>query len=236
MASNTGVLYLIPSLLGDSEPLEVLPISIKKIIEVTDSFIVENEKSARAFIKRVLPSKNQPELNLFVLNKFTEKQEYKRFLEPCRLGQTVGIISEAGAPCIADPGSEIVALAHAEGIQVVPLVGPSSIFLALMASGFNGQRFAFNGYLPVDTQGRKKALRQLEAKAMKGETQIFMETPYRNMRMLEDAMAALDDRTMLCVAADITLPDELINTKPVHEWKKRLPELSKRPCIFILGR
>jgi len=236
MPNNTGNLYLIPTLLGDTEPLEVLPLSIKKVIDETNHFIVENEKSARAFIKKVLPSKSQPELVLFVLNKFTEKLEYARFLEPCRLGLPVGILSEAGVPCIADPGAEIVAIAHSESIRVVPMVGPSSILLALMASGFNGQQFAFNGYLPIESQGRKKALRSLEIKAQKGETQIFMETPYRNMRMMEDALAALDERTLLTIATDITLPTEFIKTQTMAQWKKRLPDLSKRPCIFVLGR
>lgn len=235
MAAKTGKLYLIPSLLGDSEPLEVLPISIKKIIDITEHYIVENEKSARAFIKRVVPSKSQPDLNLYVLNKYTDAAEYLRFLEPCRLGLPMGIISEAGVPCVADPGADIVALAHKENIRVVPLVGPSSILMALMASGMNGQQFTFNGYLPVDTMGRKKAIRNLEVLARKGNTQIFMETPYRNMKMLEDLVAVADDQTRLCIATDISLNTEYITTKTVAQWRKKLPDLNKKPCIFILG-
>jgi len=234
MASK-GNLYLIPSLLGDNEPLEVLPMLVKKVIDITTHFIVENEKSARAFIKKVNPGKSQPSLMLFVLNKYTDPAEFARFLEPCRQGQPVGIISEAGVPCVADPGANIVKIAHQENIRVVPLTGPSSILLALMASGMNGQKFTFNGYLPVDTPGRKKAIRHLEADLRKGTTQIFMETPYRNMKMLEDVLAAADDNTRLCIATDITLPTEYIKTKTIAQWRKAVPDLQKRPCIFILG-
>lgn len=234
MASN-GVLYLIPTLLGDSEPLEVLPMRVKKSIDVIDHYIVENEKSARAFIKRVLPSKKQPDLVLFTLNKFTEPAEFSRFLEPCRKGFPVGILSEAGTPCIADPGAVIVEIAHREGIKVVPLVGPSSILLALMASGMNGQKFTFNGYLPVETSARKKEIRKLEAIARKGNTQIFMETPYRNQRMIEDLLVAAEDNMRLCIAADISLPTEFIQTKTIKQWRGKVPDLNKRPCIFILG-
>lgn len=233
--ATKGNLYLIPSLLGDNEPLEVLPMLVKKVIDNTTHFIVENEKSARAFIKKVIPSKSQPNLMLFVLNKYTDAAEFSRFLEPCRQGLPVGIISEAGVPCVADPGANIVKIAHQENIRVVPLTGPSSILLALMASGMNGQKFTFNGYLPVDTPGRKKAIRHLEAELRKGTTQIFMETPYRNMKMLEDVLAAADDNTQLCIATDITLPTEFIRTKTVAQWRKGLPDLQKRPCIFILG-
>lgn len=235
MATEKGSLYLIPTLLGDSEPLEVLPIRVKKMVDVIDYYIVENEKSARAFIKRVLPSKKQPELSLFTLNKFTDSSEYSRLLEPCREGEHMGILSEAGVPCIADPGSAIVEIAHREGINVVPLVGPSSILLALMASGMNGQHFTFNGYLPVETAARKKEIRKLEALARKGHTQIFMETPYRNQRMLEDLLVAADENMRLCIAADITLPSEFIQTKTIKQWRKAIPNLNKRPCIFLLG-
>lgn len=233
---NKGKLYLIPSLLGDVEPHEVLPMLVKKVIDTTEHFIVENEKSARAFIKKVHPGKSQPSLMLYTLNKYTETAEFSRFLEPCRQGQPVGIISEAGAPCVADPGAAIVSIAHRENIQVVPLTGPSSILLALMASGMGGQHFTFNGYLPIDTPGRKKAVRHMEAALRKGNTQIFMETPYRNMKMLEDVLAAAEDNTLLCIATDITLQTEFIKTKTVAQWRKSLPNLHKRPCIFILGR
>lgn len=234
-ASNKGALYLIPSLLGDSEPLEVLPLRVKKSIDIIDYYIVENEKSARAFIKRVLPKKSQPKLNIFVLNKYTDPSEYSRFLEPCKKGIPVGLVSEAGLPCIADPGAAIVEIAHRNHIPVVPLVGPSSILMALMASGMNGQQFTFNGYLPIDTPARKKAIRKLEALARKGTTQIFMETPYRNMKMLEDLLVAADENVRLCIAADISLATEFIETKTVRQWRKNVPNLHKRPSIFILG-
>ncbi len=230
-----GSLYLIPNLLGDSEPLEVLPFRVKKSIDVIDDYIVENEKNARAFIKRVLPKKSQPKLNIFVLNKYTDPSEYSRFLEPCRNGISVGLVSEAGVPCIADPGAAIVEIAHRDNIPVIPLVGPSSILMALMASGMNGQQFTFNGYLPIDTPARKKAIRKLEALARNGTTQIFMETPYRNMKMLEDLLVAADDNRRLCIAADISLPTEFIQTKTIKQWRRTVPDLHKRPCIFILG-
>ncbi len=233
--ANKGTLYLIPSLLGEVEPLEVLPMLVKKVIDTTQHFIVENEKSARAFIKKVLPSKSQPNLVLYVLNKYTDPLEYTRFLEPCRQGFPVGIISEAGVPCVADPGANIVSIAHENNIRVVPLTGPSSILLALMASGMSGQQFTFNGYLPIDTLQRKKAIRNLQVLARKGTSQIFMETPYRNMKMLEDLLAAGDDEMRLCIASDITLPTEYIKTKTIVKWRKAIPDLNKRPCIFILG-
>jgi len=233
MATN-GVLYLIPTLLGDSEPLEVLPMRVKKSIDMIDHYIVENEKSARAFIKRVLPSKKQPDLVMFTLNKFTEASEFARFLAPCREGKPVGILSEAGTPCIADPGAVIVEIAHREGIRVVPLVGPSSILLALMASGMNGQKFTFNGYLPVETGDRKKEIRKLEALARKGHTQIFMETPYRNQQMLDDLLFSCQNSTLLCLASNITASGESIVTKSIAEWKKEKVDPGRKPTVFLL--
>ena len=182
-----GKLYLIPSLMGEVEPLEVLPLAVKKVIDMTQHYIVENEKSARAFIKKVLPSKSQDRLRINVLNKYTQVEEVPEFLNPCLDGHHVGVISEAGAPGVADPGGEVVMLAHQKGIRVVPLVGPSSILMAMMASGMNGQNFAFNGYLPIDKSQRSKKLKSLEKLSQKSEqSQIFMETPYRNMKMFED--------------------------------------------------
>ena len=229
-----GTLYLIPNLLGDVEPLEVLPMKARKVVDMTDHYIVENEKSARAFIKRVLPSKAQPSLILSVLNKYTEPTEYEHMLEPCLMGHPMGIISEAGVPCLADPGSEIVAIAHAKGIQVVPLSGPSSILMALIGSGLNGQNFTFNGYLPVDSGQRKRKLLALEKQSVKGVTQIFMETPYRNIKLLEDILAALAGSTRLCIATDISLPAESIRTQTVSQWKKEMPDIHKRPSIFLI--
>lgn len=234
-AEEQGKLYLIPSLLGDVEPLEVLPLSVKKTIDLLDYYIVENEKTARAFIKRVLPSKHQPDLQLYVLNKFTEAAEWPAFLEPCLRGESVGLISEAGAPGIADPGAEMVSLAHEKNIRVVPLTGPSSILLAMMASGMNGQNFAFTGYLPIDKADRIKRIKSLESQSRKqGQTQIFMETPYRNEKLFQDLIKHCQTTSRLCVAREISTKDEYIRTLPIGAWKKEKPDLEKRPTIFIL--
>lgn len=234
--SEFGKLYLIPSLLGEIEPLEVLPLAAKKVIDLCDHYIVENEKSARAFIKRVLPSKSQPDLVLYTTNKFSDPAEYPSYLEACRRGEPIGIISEAGAPGIADPGAEIISIAHREGIQVVPLVGPSSIFMAMMASGLNGQNFAFNGYLPIDVAERKKKIKALESHSRKtGQSQIFMETPYRNEKLLKDLTSLLHPDTLLCVAREVTLNSEYIKTAPISWWKNQKPDLEKRPSIFIIS-
>jgi len=232
-----GQLYLIPTRLGDNPPLEVLPISIKKIIERLDYYIVENEKTARRFIKRVSPNKQQPKLKLSILNKYTTEEEHLTFLNPCLEGISIGLISEAGCPAIADPGSEIVRLAHQMQIKVVPLVGPSSIILALMASGMNGQNFAFNGYLPIDKTERKVQIKALERLSFeKQQAQIFIETPYRNMKLLADLSRTLHANTSLCVACDITLPTEYISTKLAKDWKEVSEDLHKRPTIFIIQK
>lgn len=234
--SNTfGKLYLIPTTLGDNDPLEVLPISVKRLIDRTDYFIVENEKTARRFIKRISPEKSQQGLQLETLNKHTTAEQHSGFLKPCSEGFDIGIISEAGCPGVADPGAEVVALAHQKGIQVVPLVGPSSILLALMASGMNGQSFAFNGYLPIDKAEKKRALKQLEKRSFElGQSQLFMETPYRNDKLLQDLIAILQPKTLLTVATDITLGQEFIKTKTVQQWKSSKVDLHKRPTIFVL--
>ena len=232
---NLGNLYLIPSVLGDNEPLEVLPISIKQTIEDIDHYIVENEKSARRFIKKISPRKLQPRLKIQVLNKFTEASEIPTFLQPCFEGHDVGIISEAGCPGIADPGAEVVINAHEHRIKVIPMVGPSSILLAMMASGFNGQNFAFTGYLPIDRAERKKAIKDLEKKSREwGQSQIFIETPYRNDKLLEELLKTLAKNTRLCVACDITLATEQIATKTISDWKLTKWELHRRPAIFII--
>lgn len=232
---KTGSVYLIPSTLGDIAPLEVLPISIKQTIEKLDHYIVENEKTARHFIKKISPRKSQPSLKLFVLNKFTEPQEIPTFLNPCLEGYDVGILSEAGCPGIADPGAAVVKIAHEKNIQVIPMVGPSSILLALMASGMNGQNFAFNGYLPIDSSERKKYIKNLERKSKEdNQSQIFIETPYRNNKMLEELIKTLAPSTRICVAADITLPTEYIKTKTAINWKRENVDLHKRPAIFII--
>ncbi|NRD23389.1 SAM-dependent methyltransferase [Winogradskyella litoriviva] len=237
MSTTKGVLYLIPTRLGDNPPLEVLPISIKKIIEELDYYIVENEKTARRFIKRVSPSKSQPSLKLQVLNKYTTEEERSTFLNSCLSGISIGLLSEAGCPAIADPGADIVALAHQMDIKVVPLVGPSSIVLALMGSGMNGQSFTFNGYLPIDKSERKSKIKALERISSEhNQAQIFIETPYRNMKMLEDLANMLHPETRVCVACDLTLPTEFIKTKTAKEWKHNKEDFHKRPAIFIIQK
>lgn len=233
-----GKVYMIPVRLGDDIKLEVLPISIKKIIEQTTHYIVENEKTARRFIKKISPTKSQNSLELSLLNKFTEEIELASFLDPCLQGSNIGILSEAGCPGIADPGADIVKMAHEKNIEVVPLVGPSSILLALMASGMNGQGFSFNGYLPIDKQERKQKIKQLERISFdQNQSQLFIETPYRNEKLIEDLLTILHPNTRLCIAADITLTTEFIKTLPVSEWKRTKKEdLHKRPSIFIIHK
>lgn len=232
-----GKLYLIPTTLGDTEPLEVMPISVKKVIEHLDFFIVENEKSARRFIKKITPTKAQPSLQLMLLDKYSDELETRNYLDACEEGKSVGLLSEAGVPAVADPGATIVKLAHQKGIQVVPLVGPSSILMAMMASGMNGQSFTFNGYLPIDKSDRKKTIKDLEKLSRdKNQSQIFIETPYRNEKMLEDLRAVLSPETRVCVACDITLPTEYIKTLTVREWKNVKTDLHKRPAIFIVHK
>lgn len=237
MNSKFGKLFLIPTTLGQNEPLEVLPISVKKAVEDIDFFIVENEKSARRFIKKIAPRKSQPALRLSLLDKYTSEFESKSFIDPCFQGINVGLLSEAGVPAIADPGANIVMLAHLKKVQVVPLVGPSSIILAMMGSGLNGQSFAFNGYLPIDKLERKKRIKDLEKHSKQNDqTQIFIETPYRNQKLLAELKAALTPSTFLSVAVDLTLSTEYIKTLTVKEWKTENVDLHKRPCIFIFHK
>lgn len=201
MDNNKGFLYLIPTTLGDNEPMEVLPYLVKEVIEKLDCFIVENEKTARKFIKRIAPKKSQPSLTIFSLGKYADQLEVSTYLDICAKGVSVGLLSEAGVPAIADPGAEMVKLAHQKNIRVIPLVGPSSIILAMMASGFNGQNFAFNGYLPIEASQRKEAIKNLEKLSKdKNQSQIFIETPYRNEKLFNDLKSSLNPRTKLCVA------------------------------------
>jgi 16S rRNA (cytidine1402-2'-O)-methyltransferase len=232
-----GKLYLIPTTLGESDPMDVLPQTVKRTIDFIDHYIVENEKTARRFIKAVNAQKVQAELKISLLNKHTEVSEHIAMIKPCLEGINVGLMSEAGCPGVADPGAVIVKIAHEKGIQVVPLVGPSSILLAMMASGMNGQSFAFNGYLPIDKNEKKSALKNFEKMSSdKNQSQIFIETPYRNNKLLEDILSALQPNTHLCIAADITLPTEYIKTLRVADWKKTKVDLHNRPTIFIIHK
>jgi len=233
----TGKLYLIPITLGECNPDDVLPQTVKRAIEFIDCYIVENEKTARKFIKSIYPEKVQSSLILSTLNKHTEVADHNEMIKPCLQGINIGLMSEAGCPGVADPGAAIVKLAHEKGIQVVPLVGPSSILLAMMGSGMNGQSFAFNGYLPIDKSDKKSALKNYEKLSHdKNQSQIFIETPYRNNKLLEDFLQTLQPNTHLCIAADITLPTEYIKTLRVAEWKKTKIDLHNRPTIFIIHK
>ena len=230
-----GVLYIIPSPIGDTSPLEVLPILNKKVINELTHFIVENEKMGRRFIKKIIPSKNQDELVIFTLNKFTTQDEINTYLDCCSKGLSIGLLSDAGCPGIADPGSVIISKAHRNEIKVKPLVGPSSIILAMMSSGMNGQNFTFNGYLPIDKKNRSQALLKFQRVAVKNnQAQIFIETPYRNNTLLIEMVKVLDINTRLCIACDLSMRSEFIKTLSVLEWKKNKPDINKRPCIFII--
>ncbi len=229
------VLYLIPTSLGETDLDRILPAYNNEIVNRLDFFIVEDVRTARRFLKKINPATDIDSKTFYVLNQHTRPEEIAGFLKPLSEGREVGVISEAGCPAIADPGADVVAIAQEKGFKVVPLVGPSSILLALMASGFNGQSFAFNGYLPVQLADRTKAIKRLENRAHnEKQSQIFIETPYRNMKMLQDIISVCQPSTRLCIAADITLETEFIRTKTIRDWKKQLPDLNKRPCIFIL--
>lgn len=229
-------LYLIPVTLGETPVAQVLPSYNHDIIVNIKHFIVENIRSARRFLKQVEKSIDIDELTFYELNRHTDRKIIGEYLKPLEAKQPVGIISEAGCPAIADPGADVVAIAQSRRLKVVPLVGPSSIIMSLMASGFNGQQFAFNGYLPVDIPGRVKALKKLENKVYNDDqTQIFIETPYRNSKMLESMLNALRPTTKICIAAGITTPQELIITRTVEKWKKeKMPKFEKVPCVFLI--
>lgn len=228
-------LYLFPTSLGDTEMNRILPAYNLELISDIRYFIVEDVRTARRFLKKVNSGINIDDLTFFVLNKHTSPAEVVAFLDPLKNGNDMGLLSEAGCPAVADPGADVVSLAHSAGLHVVPLVGPSSILLALMASGFNGQSFAFNGYLPIDQHDKSRMLKKYETRAYtEKQSQIFIETPYRNMKTLDDIIQACRPDTKLCIAADITLSSEFIQTQTLEIWQKSKPDLNKRPCIFIL--
>lgn len=230
-----STLYLIPTSLGDCSFDHILPAYNTELVTRLKHFIVEDIRTARRFLKKMDPSIDIDSLTFFILNQHTTPEELSDFLRPMFVGNDMGVLSEAGCPAIADPGADVVAMAQKYNFTVVPLVGPSSILLSLMASGFNGQSFAFVGYLPIQPADRAKMLRKLETRAYnENQSQIFIETPYRNMKMLEEILQTCQPNTRLCIAVDITLETEFIKTKTVKEWKNQLPDLNKRPCIFLL--
>ena len=234
--NNKGTLYLIPTTLGESAYDQVIPSFNNAILQEIDVFIVENIKTARRFIKKTAPDKVIDDLVFHEINKRTNLDMLPTFLKPIDEGRNIGVISDAGCPGVADPGADVVALAHQKNIKVMPLVGPSSILLSLMASGFNGQSFCFNGYLPKEQKERVRKLKDLERMAIaQKQTQLFIETPYRNQHVLTDLLANCNPNTKLCIAVDITMASEQIATKTIAEWKNTTIDLNKRPCIFLLG-
>lgn len=228
-------LYLIPVTLGDTTIERVLPAYNKEVILGISHFIVEDIRSARRFLKKVDSSIDIDALTFYPLNKHTPMEAVASYLQPLQKGEPMGVISEAGCPAVADPGADVVAIAQQKGLKVVPLVGPSSILLSVMGSGFNGQSFAFNGYLPIEPPERAKKLKLLEQRVYtEHQTQLFIETPYRNNKMLEDILHNCRPQTKLCIAANVTCEDEYICTRTIKEWKGKLPDLNKIPCIFLL--
>lgn len=221
--------------MGECSFDKILPAQNTQIVTDLKHFVVEDVRTARRFLKKANPAIEINDLTFYVLNQHTTPEELSSFLSPMFAGHDLGVLSEAGCPAIADPGADMVAMAQKNNFTVVPLVGPSSILLSLMASGFNGQSFAFVGYLPIQPADRAKMLRKLENRAYtENQSQIFIETPYRNMKMLEEILQVCQSNTRLCIAVDITLETEFIKTKTVKEWKTQLPDLSKRPCIFLI--
>lgn len=228
-------LYLLPVTLGDTPVEQVLPAYNKEIILGIKHFIVEDVRSARRFLKKVEASINIDELTFYPLNKHTSPDDLSGYLKPLQKGHSMGVISEAGCPAVADPGADVVAMAQRKNLKVVPLVGPSSIILSVMGSGFNGQSFAFHGYLPIEAADRIKRLKELEGRIYsENQTQLFIETPYRNNKMMEDIVKTCRPQTKLCIAANITCEGEYIHTKTIREWKGHLPDLTKVPCIFLI--
>ncbi len=231
-----SALYLIPVTLGNTPVEQVLPAYNKEIILGIRHFIVEEVRTARRFLKQVDRDIDIDSLTFYPMGKHADAASFSRYLAPLRAGESVGVISEAGCPAVADPGADVVAIAQREGLKVVPLVGPSSILLAVMGSGFNGQSFAFHGYLPIESSDRSKRLKQLEARsAQERQTQLFIETPYRNGKMIADILSACSPHTRLCIAAGLTTEDEFLRSKTIKEWKQAaLPDLKKIPTIFAI--
>ena len=235
--AQLGNIYLIPNTLGGESVNDILPADVQKIATGLRYFAVEEIKSARRLLRKMDRSFPIDDSQFFIINKHTKESELMKILMILIKGENIGIISEAGCPGVADPGAELVALAHTQNIKIVPLVGPSSILLAMMGSGMNGQSFAFNGYLPIDKGDKKSALKNFEnLSSSKNQSQIFIETPYRNNKLLEDLLQILQANTHLCIATDITLPTEFIKTFRVADWKKIKVDLHNRPTIFIIHK
>lgn len=234
-SKSKGTLYLLPSALG-VEGMEVIPAYVLGKLASVSWFLVESERSARRFLRSIGFKPEFDPNKMIVIGKHKDESEIISCLSPAEMGFDMAMVTDAGMPGIADPGAEIIAMAHQKGISVKPLVGPSSIFLALMASGFNGQQFCFNGYLPINSKERIMAIKKIESKAWtEGSSQIFMETPYRNNQLTRDILSTCRAETMLCIAVDITLPTEYIESKPIKTWKLNPPDFHKRPAIFILA-
>ena len=234
---NQPSLYLIPVTLGDSPIEKVIPQYNIEVILSIKYFIVENIRSARRFLKKCDPSINIDELTFYELNKHTNMDLIGNYLKAITKGESIGIISESGCPAIADPGADVVEIAQRRGYKIIPLVGPSSILMSLMASGFNGQSFAFHGYLPIDNSDKIKRIKQLESRSYnENQTQIFIETPYRNQKLAEDFIAHCKPQTRLCIAMNISLDNEYIVTKTMKEWKNNLPEMHKQLCVFLIHK
>ena len=232
---SKGKLYLIPSPLGDNEPAEVIPAPVLELLKSITTYVVEEARTVRRYLSRAGLKGHIEELRLVELNEHTTPAEVEAMLPLFDEGNNVGLISEAGLPAVADPGAALVALCHCHGIEVVPQVGPSSLMLALMGSGLNGQSFAFRGYLPAKTDERRAAIREVEKlSGALHQTQIFIETPYRNDSLLADLLANLSPQTRLCLAADLTLESQTIRTMSVAEWKKIGFSVGKRPCVFLI--
>lgn len=235
MMTNKGKLYLIPSPLGDNQPSEVLPEMVFETIGRIRTYVVEEVRTARRFLSRAGLKGKIDTLEFYELNEHTSSEQIEGYLGLFERGEDIGLISEAGLPAVADPGAHLVALCHKRGIEVVPLVGPSSLMLALMASGLNGQSFAFCGYIPAKSDERKSRLKVLEkVSSQLNQTQIIIETPYRNDSLLADILSVCNPSTRLCIAADITLPTAYIRTASIGDWKKNVPTIGKRPCVFLL--
>ncbi|MFA6949108.1 MAG: SAM-dependent methyltransferase [Lentimicrobiaceae bacterium] len=236
MTTKKGTLFLIPTPLGEINIEQVIPIYNIQLIMELDVFIVEELRTARRFLKKCGYNKDFDSVIFYLLNEHTHDDEIISYLDQALEGKSIGLLSEAGCPAIADPGASVVKLAHEMNIRVVPLTGPSSLILSLMASGFNGQQFTFHGYLPVKSPERKSKIKELDRLTQKqSHTHIFIEAPYRNKQMIDSLLETCSENTMLCIASNITMPDESILTKSIAEWRKAKPDPGKKPTVFLLS-